>query len=148
MKPEDLPRVFEESEKIYKLLNTKIGMYKRFYAIAHPQVEAEDPLRFFVLNNKTDEFKRWPEIVIINPVVLRHTNMATDSEEGCASLSTMPVIAVQRWTKCEVEFTPLQFDKENNPIMGKRKTMNLSGKAAKVFQHEQDHLDAKYIYKT
>lgn len=146
VKPEDVNRVYRDSEEIYKMLNTQIGMYNRFFAIAHAQCEEEDPLRFFVLNNLTEEFKRWPELVIINPVIVRHTNNEVDSEEACASYAKLPITKVKRWNKCEVEFSPLQFDQENKPVIGKRKTMNLSGKISKVFQHEVDHLNAKYIY--
>lgn len=142
----DLERVFQDAEAIYKLLNKKIGMYRRFYAIAHQQCVGEDPLRFFVVNNLTEEFKDWSSVVIINPVIIRHTNNEIESEEACASFATMPVVKVSRWNKCEVSFTPLVFDSNNKPLFGERKTMNFSGKIAKVFQHEIDHLDARYIY--
>lgn len=143
---EDLDRVYQEAEAIYKLLNRPIGIYKRFYAIAEQQCVEEDPLRFFVINNRVEEFKHWASIVIINPVVLRHTENTIESIEGCASFSTMPTVKRERWNKCEVEFSPLEFDENNKPVLGARKTMNLSGKIAKIFQHEIDHLNAKYIY--
>lgn len=142
----DLDRVFQDAEIIYKLLNTKIGMYRRFYAMAHQQCTDEDPLRFFVVNNLTEEFKGWASVVIINPVIIRHTNSEIESEEACASFATMPAVKVKRYNKCEVSFTPLVFSSDNKPMFGERKTLNLSGKIAKVFQHEIDHLNAIYIY--
>ena len=143
----DLPRVFRESEEIYKLLNTQIGIHNRFYAIAHPQIDDQDPLRFFVVNNQMFEFHNWPSIVIVNPVILRHTGSFINSEEGCASFSLLPSTIVDRWNKCEVEFSPLEFDENQKPRLGKRVVRNCHAKVAKVFQHEIDHLDAKYIYK-
>jgi peptide deformylase len=142
----DLMRVYEDSEEIYKLLNTPYGFHKSFYAIAHPQCEKHKPLRFFVVNDKADIFQEFRSLVIINPVIIRHTEAMIDSEEGCATFPTMPANIVKRWNKCEVEFNTLDFDKENNPVMSARKTLNISGKLAKVFQHEVDHLNAKYIY--
>lgn len=147
---QDVERVYNDAEKITGLLNASVGMYKRFYAIAHAQVETEDPLRFFVINPATDLFRSWREIVVINPVMIRHTDLMCSSEEACASFASMPMTSVKRWTKCEVEFSPLQFvqgeDGKNKPVIGRRISINMSGKLAKVFQHEMDHLDAKYIY--
>lgn len=146
---DDLQRVYEDAERMHTLCNRPIGIYRRFYAIAHPQCVEEDPLRFFVLNNP------FPEVgirtlVIINPVIIRHTNSTVESEEGCASFATMPANKVERYNKCEVEFSPLEFSEipgsGYKPFMGKRVTLNLSGKIAKIFQHEIQHLDAKYIY--
>lgn len=142
----DLETVLKDAEEMVPLLNTQIGRYASFFAIAHPQVEKDRPLRFFVINPATSEFRAWRSIAILNPVILRHTNNTTDSEEGCATFSTMPAVIVPRWTKCEVEFSPLEFDENKKPRIGRRITFNLSGKIAKVFQHEIDHLNAKYIY--
>jgi len=146
---EDLQRVYDDAEKMHTLCNRPIGIYRRFYAIAHPQCVEEDPLRFFVLNQPFPEYGI-KTLVIINPVIIRHTNSTIESEEGCASFSTMPANKVERWNKCEVEFSPLEFSKKEGgeyaPVMGKRITASLSGKIAKIFQHETDHLNAKYIY--
>jgi len=144
----DLTRVYEDAEVMHRLNNRPLGIWRRFYAMAHPQCVTEDPLRFFVLNN-IDKANNVLSLVIINPVILKHTNSEIDSEEGCASFQTMPAKIVSRWNKCEVSFTEMEFkfeDGDYRPIMGARKTANLSGKIAKIFQHEIDHLNAKYIY--
>lgn len=147
---QDLDRVYKESEEIYSMLNKKTGNFHSFYAIAHPQVEDKDPLRFFVLNNLTEEFRSW-NVVVINPVIINHTKQEIDSKEGCATFSYMPENIVKRFHKIQVELNFLEFqksiiDKEYKPTLGKRIKLDLSGKIAKVFQHEIDHLNAKYIY--
>jgi len=138
----DINRVYDEAKEIYKIFGKKIGMYNMFFAIAHQQTTKDDPLRFFIINPKAKIAEELPEAIIINPEIIRHTNNTIDSEEGCLSFPTLPPNVVQRWNKCEVRFKVML---ENKQISGWQ-TMNLSGMLAKVFQHEIDHLDAKYIY--
>jgi peptide deformylase len=138
----DINRVYEDAKTIYKIFGKKIGMYNTFLAIAHPQITKDDPLRFFVVNPKLKIAEGLPEAVIINPEIIRHTNNTVDSEEGCLSFPTNPPTIVQRWNKCEVRFKVLTPDKQ----ISDWHEMNLSGMMAKVWQHEMDHLDARYIY--
>lgn len=147
--PEDAGRVMEEAEKIYKLLNKPRGFYLRFYAIAHAQCEEKDPLRFFVLNDEVDLFKdvdRWESLVVVNPVIIRNTETKVEGEEACASFPENPIIKVSRWHKIEVSFNFLKVNSEDEPFLSERKELNLSGKEARVFQHEIDHLNGKNIY--
>jgi peptide deformylase len=146
VKPDEAMLVFKESEKIFPLLDTPIGLYRNFYAIAHPQIEADRPLRFFVVNPNAMEFLGYRSVVIVNPVIERHTNQEVDSEEGCATFSKRPPAKVKRWNKCEDAFSPRVFDENKVPMIGARIHLKLNGKVAKIFQHEIDHLDAKYIY--
>lgn len=151
VKDSDVEKVYKLSEEMLKLMKKPHGIYDIFYAISHVQVERSDPMRFFVLNNMMEDSKRVKGIVVINPVMTRHSNMKCESKEGCMSFSNIPMTTVERWTKCEVEYSPLEFreDKENKrmvPLIGKRQTINLSGRLAKIFQHEIDHLNGKNIY--
>ena len=146
VKPDEAMLVFKESEKIFPLLDTPIGRYRNFFAIAHPQVEEDRPMRFFIVNPKAMEFLKYQSIVIINPVILRHTNSTIESEEGCLTFAKYPPAKVQRWNKCEAEFSPLMFDENKKPYIGKRIKLSLNGIVSKIFQHECDHLNAKYIY--
>lgn len=143
----DLPVVLKAADEMAKMLFQPVGLYKGFFAIAHPQIERDRPLRFFVLNSiNLGNVPDYKIICIVNPVILKHTNSTIDSSEGCATFASMPKNTVQRWNKCEVEFSPLQFGEDKKPYIGKRVKLNLNGLAAKIFQHEIDHLDAKYIY--
>lgn len=143
---EDIPKVLEEADKIVPLLNKPIGIYRNFFAIAHPQIEKDRPMRFFVVNANAPEFFGYRSVVIINPVILKHTNSTIDSQEGCATFAKLPMVTVQRWNKCEVEFSPLVFDKNRQPAMGERIKLSLSGKVARIWEHEIDHLNGIYIY--
>lgn len=146
VKPEDIPAVMKAADEMAKLLFTPMGMYKSFYAIAHPQIEKDRPLRFFMLNTMDLDIDEDKLVCIINPVIINHTNGTVDSLEGCATFSKLPMVTVQRWNKCEVEYSKLLFDKNKNPFISKRIKAKLSGKASKVWQHECQHLDAIYIY--
>jgi len=143
---EDIERVYKDSELMVQLLNRPHGMYNVSYAIAHAQVEQEDPLRFFVVNPQSDYFKEWRSIVIINPVIVRRTRHLTFDMEGCLSYAKMPMQTIGRFHKIEVEYKTLEFDEQRNPKISSLKKMSLSGKLARIWQHETDHLNAKYIY--
>jgi peptide deformylase len=107
--------------------------FKRILAIAHCQIELENPLRFFV--TETGE-------IIINPKIIRHTNTTVDSQEGCLSFPGEPSITVQRWNRCEVGYQII----ENNKFLYVAEGIN--GQRSKMFQHEIDHFNGKYIYET
>lgn len=145
--PEDIPAVMKAADEMAKMLFKPAGMYKSFYAIAHPQIEKDRPLRFFMLNTMDLDIDEDKLVCIINPVIINHTNGTVDSVEGCATFSKLPMVTVQRWNKCEVEYSKIFFTKNKQAIISPfKKRLNLKGKAARIFQHEIDHLDAKYIY--
>ena len=120
------------------------GVYEGFFAVAHPQVNNTDPLRFFIIGDKYKH--KFEDQIIANPVITRHTKTTVKSYEGCLSFSNYPMTEAQRYNKTEVDYTPVILDKEGKAIFSNKKHVNLSSKEAKIFQHEIDHLDAKYIY--
>lgn len=130
----DEERVLAEAKILYNICYSKNGPYNGAIAMAHPQIDDKDPLRFFV----TAEAE-----LIINPEIIRETNFKIDSREGCY---TYPGIApkkdVKRSNKIDVQFQTIEEDGKLSRIG----FMSLSGRWAKVWQHEMDHLDAKYIY--
>lgn len=130
----DIKTILEDSEDMVKLCYTQIGVYPGGFAVAHEQIEKKRPLRFFAICDGR---------IIINPVIVRHTNNTVKSVEGCLSFPGLYPIEVDRWNKCEVEYYEINKDKAS--FTEKRKE-NLSGREAKIFQHEIDHFDNKYIY--
>ena len=130
----DFNKVIKDAHIMYNLCFTQRDKYGGAKAVAHPQIDKNDPLRFFVTKEKK---------IVINPVITRHTNHTVDSLEGCLSFPDYPMIVVQRWNKCEVEYFTL--DKEGKKLI--KVFEKLNGTEAKVFQHEIQHLDSIYIYK-
>lgn len=127
----DLNRVRKAIDGMVKLCNTPIGMFQGGYAVAHCQVEKKDPLKFFVTNRGE---------VIINPVITRHTNQIIKKKEGCLSYADKGMIEVDRYNKCEVDYTTL--DEFPKIIKGK-----IDGINSQIFQHEIQHFDGDYIFK-
>jgi len=130
----DLLRVAEEARIMYGLCFLPRASYFGAEAIAHPQIDDKDPLRFFVTKGQE---------IIINPVITNHTKVTIDKPEGCMSYPDLPMINVPRWNKITVTYQTLLKD----GTLSKPMEENINGMRSEVFQHETDHLDAKYIYK-
>lgn len=130
----DEERVAEEAKVLYNICYSKNGPYNGAIAMAHPQIDDKDPLRFFVTADAE---------LIINPVIVRESNFKVDSKEGCYTYPEIPPKKnVKRSNKIEVEYQTLDEDGKLTRVGFK----GLGGKWAKVWQHEISHLDAKYIY--
>ena len=94
--------------------------------LAAPQVGINEQI--FVIDTGKDAF------AVINPKILKSAGSEA-MEEGCLSIPHAHV-TIKRAKAIEVEFT----DENNRKVRAK-----LSGLAAKVFQHETDHLQGKLI---
>lgn len=148
VKEKHLKRLIKEAHILYNLCFTQRGKYPSAFAMAHPQITKKKPLRFFVTAKQE---------IIINPIIKQHTGSICDCQsaincthskhfsyenEGCMTFPDRLLITVPRWIKCEVEFNTLKKDGS----LSERMTKNLSGKEARIFQHEIDHLNFIYIY--
>ena len=133
--PEDIKKIVEDANIMFNLCYTQNGPYPGGHAVAHPQINDTDPLRFFVTNQRE---------ICINPIILRHTQVKIDNEEGCLSYPDKMPIRVPRWNKCEVEFTTLDIDSPTG--LSERKKVSLNGIGSRVMQHEIDHLDGISIF--
>lgn len=88
------------------------------------------PWRLFVVNLSGDPAEKGEEFVFINPEILKRRG-AEIGEEGCLSLPGL-YADVQRAEKILVE----AFDLQGQPFRAE-----LDDLAARVVQHETDHLD-------
>ena len=94
--------------------------------LAAPQVGISEQI--FVVDTEKDAF------AVINPRILKMAGSEA-MEEGCLSIPDLHV-TIKRAKSIEVEF----IDENNRQVRAK-----LVGLAAKVFQHENDHLLGKLI---
>lgn len=127
----------EQIEKVWEgmkyLCKYTWGRHRGAYAVAHSQIESEDPLRFFV--TATGD-------IIVNPEILNRTKVLVPNEEACMTFPFEKRKKVFRSNKITVSFwrylpgTGLQGPLEEN----------INGLNAKVVQHEMDHMDGQYIY--
>lgn len=133
---QDIDRVLSDAAEMMKLCNEPPENHYKAYAIAHAQIDDKDPLRFFVTNSS---------MIIINPVITRHTQVPVDSYEQCTTFTKQARSALKhRYHKCEVTFYTIKS--LNEPVLIENKN-SLSGINAKIFQHEIEHMDGIYIYK-
>ena len=135
----DIERVVEEASVLYNLCFMKNGLANGARAMSHPQICNDDPLRFFVTANRD---------LIINPTITRTTKTTIPSEEGCFSFPNNRPVIVQRHHKIEVSFITLMVDPDNKDKFKFSSVLKdkLSGFEARVWQHEQNHLDSIYIF--
>lgn len=132
----DLKRVLEDADKMWKLCKIKSGLYPSAVAIAHPQIDDKDPLRFFVTCNGD---------AVINPVITRHTRNTKRDLEGCLTFPLGMPTNKDRWYKIEAEHYTIDLS-DGGLKMGPMVIAKLKGFEARFFQHEVDHLNGIYIY--
>lgn len=132
----DIQRVRDSITGMVALCHRPLGFHKDgAFALAHCQVNQEDPLRFFVLANGN---------TIINPVIHKHLGKTVRHQEGCMSYAdTTTLIGIPRYKKIEVSFTGLESPTSE---MDEVSHMTISGLLAFIFQHEVDHMNGKHIY--
>lgn len=124
---EDIDEIKPLIKKMVKICNTPAGKYTKALALAHCQVEGVNPKRFFVLNSGG---------AVINPKITEKKKPYTHSE-GCYSYVFRSEKKVKRFHEITVEF---------KNIKGEKKTEELKGLDAAIFQHEIDHMNGKAIY--
>lgn len=136
----DLERVVEEVKILHAICFESYGPYHGAFAMHHSQIDDKDPLNFFVTAERE---------IIINPVIVRHSNYTIDSTEGCVTYPGLKQVVVQRWHKCDVEYVTIMTDTENKDKfkLSSKIEASWSGMDAKVFQHEFDHGNAIYIHR-
>ncbi len=73
-------------------------------------------------------------VVMLNPVIVRHSAESYETEEGCLSLEG--VRPTRRWQEIEVEYYDMLMQKHRN---------SYSGFSAEIIQHEIDHCNGILI---
>lgn len=121
------PELVQTIEEMVRMMRDQNGC-----GLAAPQVGALQ--RFLVMMNPDDEtiFR------MINPRITARSSKLANIEEGCLSVlgpDNLPVFAyVTRPAAVTVEWTDID---------GTARQAEMSGLAARIVQHETDHLDGK-----
>jgi len=136
---QDLPRVLADGRDMVAMCNLPRGNYSGISALSHVEIEDKDPLRFFVLPNG---------LVVINPMIVSHTQYPVTKDEGCMMYPENDVKkGIERFNKVTVIYQTLARENENSdPIVSKPVTEHLSGGPSHVFQHECSHLNGANIF--
>lgn len=135
----DIPAVLADGKDLVAMCNLPRGKYSSIGALAHPQIEDKDPLRFFVLPTG---------MVIINPVITSNTKVPVLKREACMSFPDRDVIMeLPRYNKITVSYQTLAVVEGNpEPVLSKIITETLNGGVSHVYQHECGHLNGCNIY--
>ena len=130
--------VAEIDDEVRKLGLAMIRAMREWKGIglAAPQVGVN--LRLFVVETSASDGPRCGgPMVLVNPMVVRHSQVVVRSIEGCLSINAgRGSLVVPRWRKVVVEAFDLQ---------GEQFALNTSGQLAMAVQHELDHLDGVTI---
>lgn len=145
VKEEDIERVIHEGKLMHEMCLVGRGEYNTAYAIAHPQINEEDPLRFFV----TAEGQFY-----INPVITgKGDRKMYTANEGCMSYPDEPMKDTLRYNKVTVKFRTIghKEDKKTGEDLGeyylsKEVTQEFEGQMSQIMQHECQHLNGSDIY--
>lgn len=122
--------IAEEVDRMKDFINriNKHGYFgRKCLALAQPQINAENPLRYFVDKDG---------VVYINPKILEKDQLVP-AKETCLSYPHRGPKKLKRYFKVKVEY----LDNEM-----KKHTKQFDGVMSAIFQHEQDHFNAVYIY--
>ena len=135
IKESDIETVLNDSHDLYRICFEPIGNYPRgALAMAHVQIEKDDPLRFFV--NKNGE-------MFINPEIISK-KQSYSHLEGCMSFPLQSAKKVSRFNLIEVEYTPAALEGEID--LTNRVIKKFSAMDAAIFQHEIDHFNLNLLY--
>jgi len=93
-------------------------------------------LRIIVVNVNVNETEPRLYVTLINPVISKSSGILMSKAEGCLSIPGQ-TLNVPRAITCEVDYHAFPNGNYNN--------QKLSGRLARIVQHECDHLDGILI---
>lgn len=124
----DLDIVRRDAPGMIALCHQPLGKKTGALAIAHCQVEANKPLRFYVTINGD---------IFINPRIVQRYDKPVRRKEGCMSYPNFNEITIPRNEKIRM----INFTLKMEPC-----SIILDGIDARIAQHEIDHFEGKTIY--
>lgn len=132
-------RINEINNEIRQLANDMVEtmIYANGVGLAAIQV-GHDIRMIAVLNNDIANLidsTQFPVLIALNPEITEKSEETVKMTEGCLSFDGITK-RIRRPTTISVNYTDLQ---------GKKKTVRVTGKNARIFEHEIDHLDGKLL---
>jgi len=137
VKEGDLPRVMADAEKMLEICFNGRGMYPSAFSVNHAQIDDQDPLRFFVVNNGD---------IIVNPVIVGHTNFLEDKKEGSLSHPVELMKKVPRFNKVDLQFQLIEMVEGGDPKLTEPITTKYNGRYSEIIQHQCQQLNGSTIY--
>ena len=127
----DVPRDDLLGSHIQRLIDDMLATMDDYRTLGLSAPQVHEKLRIIVATIPVQEDSVLSPMVLVNPTMIVHGSDVLHEWEGCASLPEVRG-SVSRARSIEVR----GFDRKGAPIH-----LRLSGLAARVIQHEIDHLD-------
>lgn len=150
----DIPRVIKDGMRMAEMCLVGRGDYTLADALAHTQVDDQDPLRFFVY--RTTNQKGEPDMFLfINPVIVGTSGTPVGELEGCMSFPEEPMKTVFRYPQVKLRFQTLAHrvnkrdgepKADTQPYLTPFVDQYFRGMNARMVQHECAHLNGSNIY--
>jgi peptide deformylase len=121
---------------LQKLIDDMIETMHEYHGVGLAAPQVHEDIRIFVALLEEDPGDKSEATVIINPEIVPVGTTKSEGWEGCLSIPDIRGM-VPRWTG----ITVLALDR-----MGKAIELPLKGFAARVAQHETDHLDGVLFF--
>lgn len=144
VKEADIERMMKDAPIMHEMCLVGNGEYNTAYAIAHSQIDDQDPLRFFVTMKGE---------IYVNPIIVSHSHALQQTKEGCMSYPEEPMKSVTRFEKVTVKYRTVshKVDPNTGESLGqisltKEITSEFAGMMAQIMQHECQHLNGWDIY--
>lgn len=144
VKEEDLERVLEEAPIMHEMCMVGRGEFSTAFAIAHTQINDEDPLRYFVNSDGQ---------IFINPVIVEKGHEIHQLQEGCMSYPEEPFKTIIRFKEVTVKYRtighkvdPKTGEDLKQYYMTKEVRTVFKEQDAQIMQHECQHLNGSDIY--
>ena len=124
------------SAVVQKLIDDMIDTMHEYHGVGLAGPQVHEGLRLFVALLEEDPDAKSPASVIINPEIVPNAPTTEEGWEGCLSIPDIRGM-VPRYT----EITLKSLDREGRSVQTKLKNF-----AARIAQHESDHLDGVLFF--
>ena len=132
-------RVNEINNEIRQLAGDMVETMIMANGIGLAAIQVGQDLRMIaVINNDMENLidgTQYPVLIALNPEIVEKSEETIKMTEGCLSFENVTK-RIRRPKTITVNYTDLQ---------GKKKTVRVTGKNARIFEHEIDHLDGKLL---
>ncbi len=125
-----------KSAVVQKLIDDMIDTMHEYHGVGLAGPQVHEGLRLFVALLDDEPDSKSPAVVVINPEIIPNTQATEEGWEGCLSIPDIRGM-VPRYT----DITLKAIDRDGRSV-----DLKLKNFAARVAQHETDHLDGVLFF--
>jgi peptide deformylase len=125
-----------KSAVVQKLIDDMIDTMHEYHGVGLAGPQVHEGLRMFVALLDDEPDSKSPAVVVINPEIIPNTQAIEEGWEGCLSIPDIRGM-VPRYT----DITLKAIDRDGRSV-----DLQLKNFAARVAQHETDHLDGVLFF--